>query len=66
MFDFDVHPCILPVYLGVSLFLISMNLYYLSKKKKKKKMPYCLTNNNVGDLPEVTLKLHISEVINGS
>ena len=33
MFDFDVHPCILPVYLGVSLFLISMNLYYLSKKK---------------------------------
>ena len=32
-----VHPCILPVYLGVSLFLISMNLYYLSKKKKKKK-----------------------------
>ena len=25
-----VHPCILPVYLGVSLFL---NLYYLSKKK---------------------------------
>ena len=29
-------------------------------------MPYCLTNNNVGDLPEVTLKLHISEVINGS
>ena len=28
-----VHPCILPVYLGVSLFLISINLYYLSKKK---------------------------------
>ena len=31
-----VLPCILPVYFGVSLFLISMNLYYLSKKKKKK------------------------------
>ena len=30
-----VHHCILPVYLGVSLFLISINLYYLSKKKKK-------------------------------
>ena len=28
-----VHPCILLVYMGVSLFLISMNLYYLSKKK---------------------------------
>ena len=27
-----VHPCILLVYMGVSLFLISMNLYYLSKK----------------------------------
>ena len=26
------HPCILLVYMGVSLFLISMNLYYLSKK----------------------------------
>ena len=31
-----VHPYILPVYLGVSLFLLSMNLYYLSKKKKRK------------------------------
>ena len=27
-----VHSCIPPVYLGVSLFLLSMNLYYLSKK----------------------------------
>ena len=27
-----VLPCILPVYLGFSLFLISMNLYYLLKK----------------------------------
>ena len=27
-----VHPCILPVYLGVSLFFISINLYYLSKR----------------------------------
>ena len=30
-----VHPCIPPMYLGVSLFLISMNLCYLSKKIKK-------------------------------
>ena len=28
-----VRPCILLVYLGVSLFLISMNLFYLSKIK---------------------------------
>ena len=27
-----VLPCILPVYLDFSLFLISMNLYYLLKK----------------------------------
>ena len=31
-----VHPCILLVYLGASLFLVSMNLYYLSKKLKVK------------------------------
>ena len=31
MFVFDL---LTPVYLGVSLFLISMNLYYLPKKKK--------------------------------
>ena len=29
-----VLPCIPPVYLGVFLFLLSMNFYYLSKKKK--------------------------------
>ena len=30
-----VYPYILPVYLGVFLFLISINLYYLSKKSSK-------------------------------
>ena len=39
IFVFDMlHPCILSVYLGVSLFLISINLYYLSRRKKKKNL----------------------------
>ena len=47
-----VHPCILHVYLvGVSLFLISMNLYSLLLIKKKKKV----TERNGKEMNEVTL-----------
>ena len=41
-----VHYCILPVYLDVSLFFISINLYYLSKKRKKK-WPYLIEGCNL-------------------